>query len=334
MKKWLVCLLVGVLFCFAGCSGRKPVIAVIDSQGDLLDGAFKEQVLHGLDPFEERAEIFRASDSSMSFSKALRKAINTRKPDLVWGVDSNSAKVFQAEAASSPGVNFIVMDVLFEEPASNLTGVSFRSWEASFLAGYLAAKTSRTGCVGFIGGEEITAVKQFEYGYCAGALYAGKLDKKEITLEVAYTSTFLSPENGRMTAEELYGKGCDVLFQVCGQSGTGVIQEAINQNHWVIGVNTDQTALAPDNMLTSVIKETDIAVQDITERFLAKEEIGGQNFVYGLENGGVSLAPNNGNIPAELEKELDELRQRIINQELTPPSSQATYDSFVRVLNS
>ena len=54
----------------------------------------------------------------------------------------------------------------------NVQSIVFKEQEGSFLVGVIAAKTSKTGKVGFVGGMDIPLISKFDCGYAQGVKYA------------------------------------------------------------------------------------------------------------------------------------------------------------------
>src|SRR5205814_3416048 len=105
-------------------------------------------------------------------------------------------------------------------------------------------------------------------------------------------------------------------YQVAGGTGTGVIQAAQSANKYAIGVDSDQDAIAPGHVLTSMIKRTDFAVYDSIDRLVCGTLKGGETVTLGLKEGAVGLSPmkyTKDKIPAADLEKVDQLRQQIID---------------------
>ncbi len=113
--------------------------------------------------------------------------------------------------------------------------------------------------MGFVGGMEIPLIKKFEAGFRAGV----QTTNPTAQVLVAYTGSFDNVAAGKQVAQDLMAKGADVVFQAAGSDGLGVIQavkeaRAAGKNVYVIGVDSDQSHLAPDAVLTSMVKRVDL----------------------------------------------------------------------------
>jgi basic membrane protein A len=208
---------------------------------------------------------------------------------------------------------------------SNVRAVVFRENEGSFLAGALAGLVTKTGKVGFVGGMQMPLIKKFEAGYRAG-LRATNPAAASSAL-VAYTGTFDDEKKGVEVAQDMYGRGCDVVFHAAGLDGLGVIKAAQQAGKMVIGVDSDQSHVAPENVLTSMVKHADYAVYLAVQDMLAGTFKGG-DVALGLKEGGVGLAPLGkpfAALPAEkrekITAELERLRTAVIAGRIRVPAT-------------
>ena len=292
---------------------RQKDVALITSQGKVMDESFHQMIFSGIEVLSDRANIsFSDNEDLVGCRTGLQELID-KETDFIWGGDGQSAPEIAAAAEKNPELTFAAVDAEFDNPAKNLTGISFRSNEGAFLAGYLAAKTSKTNKIGFVGGADDAVIHQFAEGYIQGAKYASA----DILIYTDYVGNYADSERGQSLAEAQYGRGADIVFQAAGAAGLGVIEAAKKEGRWAIGVDLDQSYLAPEHVLTSVVKHIDLAVTDLTERFLKGEKIGGQNLSYGLKEGGTGLVLNSGHISNEMREELIKVGKQIINGDIT-----------------
>lgn len=312
---------------------EKPTVVLTTYGGSIEDDSFISLCWQGLQNSQGGATLVAAENTPEQAAKDFLANCLTHEPALIWQTESAGKDAAQQGAQAHPDIHFAVMDVEFDEPAANLTGVSFRAGEGAFLAGYLAAHTTETGHLGFIGGSDLPVIWEFEYGFKAGALYGAQELGREIDFTVDYVGDFYNRTVGADLAAKQYAAGCDIIFQAAGVAGLGAIETAKAQNHYIIGVDSDQWQLAPEQMLTSVVKKIDEAIANLTDEFLAGKEIGGQNFIYGLKEGGVGLAPNHGLIANETYQKALALAEPISNGEISVPRDETAFQAFAATLN-
>jgi basic membrane protein A len=204
----------------------------------------------------------------------------------------------------------------------NVRTVVFREEQGSFLVGALAGLATQGGKVGFVGGMEVPLIKKFEAGFRAGVAATNP----KATVLVNYTGSFDNVAAGKQVGQDLVSKGADIIFQAAGSDGLGVIQAVkeareAKKNVFVIGVDSDQSPLAPEAVLSSMVKRVDLAVYEAI-RDLHDGKLTGGDVVLGLKEGGVTYAPVRVEFPgreAALQK-VEELRAKVVSGEIQVPS--------------
>jgi basic membrane protein A len=219
-------------------------------------------------------------------------ALAAEKPDLIIGVGFLYAEPFRAATASHPEARFLLLDTELPN-APNLRSVTFRADEGSFLAGVAAAAESKRGAVGFIGGMNMPTIHGFECGYEGGIRWAAKQLDRVVRGFVVYIGTtpdaFARPaEAAELSRTMIAQQGVDVLYAAAGASGIGVIETARALNVKAIGVDVDQSRVAPAVVITSMRKRLDRAVDTAIADVRARSFRGGVT-VMTLANGGVDV---------------------------------------------
>ena len=201
--------------------------------------------------------------------------------------------------------------------APNVRSVVFNEHEGSYLVGYMAAKTSKSNTVGFIGGMDIPLIRKFACGYAQGA----KAANPEATVISNMTGTTGAAWNDPVKGGELtraqIGQGADVVYAAAGGTGVGVLQTAADEGILSIGVDSNQNHLHPGKVLTSMLKRVDNAVYNAMKDGPGLET--GFN-VMGLANEGVgySLDDNNAALVSdELKTEVDAVAAQIVSGDVT-----------------
>ncbi|HAF16618.1 MAG TPA: BMP family ABC transporter substrate-binding protein [Blastocatellia bacterium] len=257
-----------------------------------------------------------------SIEPAMR-AFAERGYDLIIGVGFAQAPIIEQVAKEYPNIHFAIVDGVSELP--NVASLVFKEHEGSYLVGMLAAKTTKTGTLGFVGGMDIPLIHRFETGYEEGAR-AVNPNIRIIQNYVGVTdSAWNNPGKGKELALAQIGKGADVIFTAAGNSGLGAfdaVEQAGKQNgratHFVIGVDSNQNMVKPGFVLTSMVKRVDNAVYSIVED-VVKGKFQAGFHVYGLDKDGVGYAMDQFNkdlISPEMIQQTEEARKKIINGEI------------------
>ena len=183
---------------------------------------------------------------------------------------------------------------------------------------------------GRIGGTIGRAIKKFETGYRAGV----KTTNPKATVLVQYTGSFDNVAAGKQAAQDLVAKGCEVIFQAAGSDGNGAIQaikeaRAAGKQLYAIGTDSDQSHLAPEAVLTSMIKRVDLAVWQATSD-LKDGKFTPSDVTMGLKEGGVGYATVRVELAdkAALLGKVEALRAKVVAGELKVPSNAADLAAF------
>jgi basic membrane protein A len=254
--------------------------------------------------------------------------------ELVIAVGFMMEPAVRAVAARNPKTKFLLLDSPVLDASGkpsvmpNVRAVVFREQEGSFLAGALAALIGKSGRLGFVGGIQVPLIRRFEVGFRAGVR---QVDPKAEVL-VAYTGSFDDEKKGIEVGQDLYRRGCDIVFHGAGLDGLGVIKAAQQERRLVIGADSDQSHVAPGTVLTSMVKHVDRAVYGAVKDVLEGRFSGG-DVVLGLKEGGVELLPIGAEVPVDADRrtrassEVERLRAAIADGRLVPP---ATLDELAR----
>jgi basic membrane protein A and related proteins len=228
-----------------------------------------------------RAEILASSATQLPQDNVA--AALAHRPDLLlvppYEQDGYSVR---ALAEEHPRQRFGVISESPKNPPSNVAGYWIDVHESSYLAGLVAGSLTRTRQVGVVLGFVGPALNQFFYGFEQGVL-AACAACRVTSADLAYD--FAHPAHGKQVAEQLFRGGADVVFDVAGQSGLGVLQAASRPGRFAIGVDTDQDGLAPGHVIVSVLKRTDLTTAALVRSALDNTFDGGHVKRVGLAGG-------------------------------------------------
>jgi len=286
--------------------------------GGKFDKSFNEAARKGADAFKAEFgdDYFDFEPSSETQYEQALKRFARRKADLIVAVGVGYSVAVRNVAIKYPDVRFTVIDAVVDLP--NVQSITFKENEGSFLVGMIAAMTTETKNVGFIGGMDIPLIRRFEQGYREGAKYV----RDDLTFVQNYVGTTPSAWNDPIKASEMarsqYARGVDVIFSAAGPSGLGVIQAAKDNKKLAIGVDSNQNHLAPGSVLTSMLKRVDLAVTRSMKEAKDGTWVAGHR-VMGLKEGGVDYAVDENNemlITDDMKARLAEARAKIISGEI------------------
>lgn len=303
----------------AGCEADVCVGLVLDV-GGLGDKSFNDAAYRGLARAKKElgiaGRLIEPTDGADRES-ALRQ-LAAQGYDLVIGVGFIFTDDIKKLAIEMPEVRFACIDYAGADTPSNLTGIRFRENEGSFLVGAIAGLMTETDTVGFVGGMETPLIRKFEAGFAAGAHHVCP----ECDVLTAYAGTdpsaFADPTAGKQLALAQYGRGADIIYHASGKTGSGVFAAARQQGKLAIGVDSDQFHEAPCCILTSMVKNVDVAVFDaIRDLKAGKLEAGVVEL--GLAERGVGFVYDDNNrdrLPAAVVQKVRAIRAQIIAGEI------------------
>lgn len=276
----------------AAVAGRLRVGLVFDV-GGVGDKSFNDAAARGLARAEAElgAEVrtIEPGDGAADREVALRELAGSGY-DLVIGVGFIFSEDMRQLAKQFPGTRFACVDyagTLAETPP-NLVGLTFREHEGSYLAGVLAGLVSKRHVVGFIGGMQIPLIKKFEVGFAAGVRAVCPSCEVLVAYAGVTPEAFANPTMGKELGLAQLGRGADVIFHAAGKTGDGVFTAVEAKKAWAIGVDSNQRDSAPCCVISSMIKDVDVAVFEAVKR-VGQGEFAGGILELGLREQGVDL---------------------------------------------
>ena len=315
---------------YTGIDGTGWKVAMITDTGGINDQSFNQSAWEGLQRLgkETSAEVaYIESKQSGDFATNFETLIDNGN-SLCWGIGYACADAVVEAAQANPDVNFACVDNAFADSLPNVTGVVFRAEESSFMVGYIAAAVSKTEKVGFVGGIASEVIEQFQHGYEAGVDYANSVLGKKVTVTSQYAESFSDAAKGKSIANKMFTDGCDIVYHAAGGTGTGVIEAAKEAGKFAIGVDRDQAYLAPDNVLTSSLKNVDIAVDIVSRRHILGRKIGGKTLTFGLTEDAVGIPEHHENYSDEIYNAAIGIGEMIKNGEIDPPATERELEKY------
>ena len=305
-------------------SGKGMKVGIVTDVGGVNDGSFNQSAWEGLQRAQKELGIeakYLESKTDADYKPNIETFVD-EDYDLIICIGYALADALKAESAANPDVKFAIVDDASLADVPNVTSLMFEQAQVSYLAGYVAGKTTKKNTVGIVLGMATDMMNQFGYGYTAGVLDANANAK----VLQANANSFADTATGKTAANNMVTNGADVIFQVAGGTGLGVIDACKEAKIWAIGVDSDQSSIAPETILTSAMKRVDNAVFDVTKELVDGKVEGGVK-TYTLADEGVDLAPGTENIDAAVVKEVEEIKKKIVSGELKVPNNKADFEA-------
>ncbi len=218
----------------------------------------------------------------------------SKKYDLVIGVGFLMQEAIGTVSGQFPNVHFAIIDGAGTEKNGK-------------------AKKNKH-IIGAVGGVSIPPVNH----YIAGYKWAAKMEDPMIQVQVGYSNNFNDPAKCKGVAQGQINAGADVLFQVAGGCGLGVLQAAGQAGVYSVGVDADQKDADP-SVIASALKKVDVATYTAIQNVVQNKFQAGA-LTFSIANEGAGYAVDNFSLPADLKTELDKVQGQIRSGSLTPPA--------------
>ena len=298
-------------------------VGLITDVGGVNDGSFNQSSWEGLERAGEELGVtvnYLESATDADYAPNIETFID-EDYDLIICVGYMLADATKAAAEANPDTRFaIIDDASIDLP--NVTGLVFHAEQASYLVGYVAGLTTKTNNIGFVVGMSNETMNQFGYGYCAGAIDANP----DITVQQFNANSFADSATGKTMANTAITNGADIVFQAAGATGLGVIEACQEAGVYAIGVDSDQSSIAPSTVLTSAMKRVDNAVYEAVQELIDGTLEGGVKS-FDLAAGGVDIAPSQDLIAPEVITAVDEVKEKIISGEVVVPDDKESFEA-------
>jgi basic membrane protein A and related proteins len=256
------------------------------------------------------------------------KAASDRIPNVQKFVDEGFHIVVTAGFANgtatgcvaklNPDVWFIGVDQGPPAPGTELPNyiqLSYQEDQAGYLAGMVAASVSKKNVIGAIGGITLCApCIRYIQGYELGAKSINADIKVETTwvTESDFVKAFDDPVGGKALASQFITQtGADVLFQVAGKTGNGVLEAACEADIYGVGVDVDQALSNPTTAactITSAEKKLSLSVETDIMAIVNGTAKGGDDH-WDAKREGIGYSPFHdlaSVVPSDLEEQLQE----------------------------
>lgn len=293
--------------------------------GQLGDKSFMDSANAGLtraaDELGVSVKVVEAgADDAPAWERNLTEASASGENDLIVTGGTVVASTLEKVAAQFPEQQYLI----FDSPSvgDNVTGISYAQNEGAFLVGALAAiittnpdsfpRATGSGIIGVAAGMDIPVIQDFIVGFTQGA----KSIDPDIVVDVRFINDFASAQKGYDVATAIFNAGADVVYQVAGAAGLGVLQAGADAGRYAIGTDSDQNDLHPESTPASAIKSVDNTIFNSIEAFLDGTLEMGITISGNISNDGVGIAYNDDLVPAEFQDQIDELRQQVIDGDI------------------
>jgi len=322
MKKLLLVVLTvfASLFLMA-CDGEdsgKIKDALIVSAAGANDNGYNQFAIDGLNKAKEDFDIDIQVVTTSADVPGSLESLARNGFDLIFSLEYDFNALITDDGSGKsiaeqyPETTFVIFNAFANTGDNgkihdNVIEVLFNVNEASFVAGALSvlvneqhdvlftdsaysfAPTSESRAVGFIGGTQSDGITVFSYGYAQGVNYiASELDVVYDFYETYAAGFGASTANYNMI-DSYYKAGANFIFAAAGGVSVNMKNAAQANGRLAIDVDANQDSSVPGSVLTSVLKNTNVAVYDIVKQLVENELEAGVDVFYNLDSGATGI---------------------------------------------
>jgi len=320
-----VVMVLSMTACGNGSGAKNDTIKVgmVTDTGGVNDGSFNQSSWAGLQKAEKELGIevaYLESKTDSDYAANIETFID-EECDLIIGVGFMLATAIREAAIANPDQKFAIIDDNSNADLANVACLMFKQEQPSYLVGYVAGLMTESDNVGFVLGMSSGPMNQFGYGYTAGVLDANP----DATVQMGNANSFGDSAQGKSLTTAMITKGADVVFHAAGGTGLGMIEACKEADIWAIGVDSDQSVLAPQNVITSALKRVDTVSFEIAKAVKEGKYTAGV-ITYDLASSGVDYVASD-LLPEDVKTQLEDVKAKILSGEIVVPDNQADFEA-------
>ncbi|QND64240.1 BMP family ABC transporter substrate-binding protein [Mesorhizobium loti] len=293
------------------------VYVMSDNLGDM---GFNDNAATGFARAEAdgvRTRLLQASPSDPQLWRQNLEAVSNSGEWNIIFTGPNMHDNLAAVAPQHPEQKYVFFDDQLDLP--NVLSVKYAQNEGSYLAGALAAiaatdkaefpLSSGEPKIAVVAGMDLPVIQDFIVGFKQGA----KTVVPNIEVQVIFIGNFNDAQKAYDLTKTAIENGANVVYNVAGPAGLGILKGAADAKKYAIGVDSDQNGLHPDNVLASMLKQIGNSIYDSIGQVRDGKAEFGKLKIYGLANNGVGLVYNDALVPASVKAKIDEAKAKVVS---------------------
>ncbi len=300
------------------------VVTMVTDTAGLGDQNFNDLAFRGgTQAAEDFGVTFEALESETPADYVRNLTQAAEQSTLTVAVGFLLAEALAEVAPQYPDKQFLFIDGVVE--GDNIASVTFKEHQSSFLTGIIAGLTTKTGIVGYLGGQRIPPVIRYEVGWVSGV----KSVNPNADVRIVYADTFNDPALGNEITLTMYNQGADIVQAAAGRTGVGSFDaaKAAGIGKWVVAADTDQSQLGAEYQLCVAQKGVDTAVYLVSQQVVEGNFQGGVQDL-GLAEQGVDLTNVAASVSPDTVAVADAYKQAIIDGQITVPATDDELAAF------
>ena len=316
-----VVMVLGLAACGGKDSGAKAglKIGMITDVGGVNDQSFNQGAWEGLQALAKEDSTFTVnyleSKTDADYTGNIQTFID-EDYDLIISVGYQLANATREAAQANPDQKFAIIDDATNADLPNVACLMFAQEQCSYLVGIVAGTMTKTGTVGYVQGMVSESMNLFGIGFISGV----KAANPDATVLQYNANAFGDLAAGSAAATDMVTNGADIIYQAAGGTGIGVINACTDNGIYAIGVDYDQSYIAPETVITSAMKRVDKGVQEICKDLKADKFAAGLH-TYSLTDGGVDIAPTTTLLTPEALAAVEQAKKDILDGKIVVPTT-------------
>lgn len=265
--------------------------------------------------------VWSESVKSADFERVIREYAE-KDYDLIMGDAFGAERIARRAAKAYPDIAFVFGSGI--GPAEPNFGV-FDNWihEPAYLSGMIAGKMTKSNIIGVVAAMPIPEVNRLSNAFCAGAREVNP----DVKCKFSFIGSFFDPPKAKEAALAQIEAGVDVIYA----ERFGVIEAAAERGILAISNMSDQSALAPDTVITGPVWDMWPTVNHVIKLVQAgvftAQDFGGFSY---MGKGGSYLAPYHEweeKLPAEVKEMVAARTEEILSGNFRVDVNEATPQS-------
>lgn len=312
----------------AGPALAQDFSAVYVMSDNLGDMGFNDNAKTGFDRAAAdgvRTRLLQASPTDPQLWRQNLEAVSSSGDWSVIFTGPNMHDNLAAIAPQHPDQKYVFFDDELDLP--NVLSVKYAQNEGSYLAGVLAAiaatdtetfpLSSGEPKIAVVAGMDLPVIQDFIVGFRQGA----RTVVPDIDVQVIFIGNFNDAQKAYDLTRTAIQNGANVVYNVAGPAGLGILKGAADSGKYAIGVDSDQNGLHPDHVIASMIKGIGNSIYDSIQQIRDGNAEFGVLRVYGLANDGVGLVYNDNLVPDAIREQVDAAKAKVVSGELEVDSA-------------
>ncbi|GGC93675.1 BMP family lipoprotein [Chelatococcus reniformis] len=290
LRLWAACALALAAALPGSALAQQPGPALVLDESDPIAAGFAASARAGAARFQSEggAAVDIQIATAAQSEQVLRRAADQGRFPII-AVGRSQAGAVDKVAKTYPNLRFTIVDGIVG--LANVRSIVFRREESAYLAGFLSARVSAAGRIGFIGGVDDAETRQVLCGFAQGARAAKPNVELFQNMIGAPGEAAANRSAGTDLTRGQLDRGADVVMEAARLNGVGVLRTVADAGRLAVASDIDQNALFPSTMLASAVKRVDTAV--LATLIAGRDGTWQPGMVtLGLKEDGVSLALN------------------------------------------